>query len=293
MQHAGAAAYRRVMQHDWLEDVVAVLDTGSFSGAADRRCVNRSTFTRRIAAIEDLLGVELFDRGSKPVALRRALREQETQMRRLMAEMRCLRETLTRPVVSNTRAITVACQTDLAASIAPQLTKDLGKRGFGPVRLIACDRDGGLLDLLSQKVDLLVAYDQAGADARAGFLARTIGQETFAPVCTPSHLTRPGSPRVIEYAPDTFLAGALYRSGERPKSVPVAETADVQTAYCLATQGMGVAWLPLSMVETDLRAGRLVQHAGAGPLMELDIRLLRLKDTADRVVPGAWEALAG
>lgn len=43
------------MRLEWLEDIVAVIDTGPFNATADRRYVTQPVFSRRIRAIEDYL----------------------------------------------------------------------------------------------------------------------------------------------------------------------------------------------------------------------------------------------
>ena len=55
------------MRLEWLDDILAIASTGSFSGAAERRHLTQSAFSRRIQQIEQHIGVELFDRSQKPV----------------------------------------------------------------------------------------------------------------------------------------------------------------------------------------------------------------------------------
>ena len=43
------------MRLEWLEDILAIAQTGSFSGAAERRNLTQSAFSRRIRQIEDYL----------------------------------------------------------------------------------------------------------------------------------------------------------------------------------------------------------------------------------------------
>ncbi|MFU8778000.1 MAG: helix-turn-helix domain-containing protein, partial [Roseovarius sp.] len=50
------------MRLEWLDDILAVADAGSLARAAEIRHVSQSAFTRRLRAIEDTLGVPLFDR---------------------------------------------------------------------------------------------------------------------------------------------------------------------------------------------------------------------------------------
>ncbi|MCF8167184.1 MAG: LysR family transcriptional regulator [Rhodoferax sp.] len=57
------------MQLKWLEDLLALAQTRSFSRAAELRQVTHPAFGRRIKALEDWAGTALVTRGSSPVKL--------------------------------------------------------------------------------------------------------------------------------------------------------------------------------------------------------------------------------
>jgi DNA-binding transcriptional LysR family regulator len=57
------------MNLSWLEDFLALAASGNFSRAAQDRHMTQPAFSRRIRALEDWLGVPLFDRTTHPVAL--------------------------------------------------------------------------------------------------------------------------------------------------------------------------------------------------------------------------------
>ena len=54
------------MNLSWLEDFLALAATGSFSRAAAARHLTQPAFSRRIRALEEWLGAELFDRSAQP-----------------------------------------------------------------------------------------------------------------------------------------------------------------------------------------------------------------------------------
>src|SRR5260370_9587984 len=57
------------MEFAWLEDFLELVDFGNFSPAAELRHVTQPAFSRRIRALEDWVGVDLFERDSHPVLL--------------------------------------------------------------------------------------------------------------------------------------------------------------------------------------------------------------------------------
>ena len=59
----------RVEHIDWLETFVAVVDSGGFSAAAAAVHRSQSRVSAHVAALEQALGVTLFDRRHRPVGL--------------------------------------------------------------------------------------------------------------------------------------------------------------------------------------------------------------------------------
>src|SRR5438552_18236381 len=60
------------MNLSWLDDFLALASSGNFSRAADERHMTQPAFSRRIRALEEWLGTELFDRSSQPARLTEA-----------------------------------------------------------------------------------------------------------------------------------------------------------------------------------------------------------------------------
>lgn len=287
------------MRLDWLEDILAVLDTGSFVRAAERRNLTQSAFTRRIRAIEDSLGAPLFDRSRKPVTLLPAIREQEAQMRRLASDLRALGDSLRGAALGQDRAISLACQHAITTSVSPDLVRRLTDATGASIRVRSGNRDECLLMLLSGDVDLVVSYDLSGdSTPTPAFRDHRLGQDTLRPVCTPAmakslngrHLP------VISYPRDVFL-GQVMESQVWPRLPPgthlhrKAETALTLAAYHYALDGIGVAWMPGSLVAQDLAAGALVDPFDGDLRLTLDIRLLCLREGARPSALEAWGIL--
>ena len=57
------------MEHKWLEDLVVLAETRSFSRAALMRNITQPAFSRRIQALEAWMGVDLIVRSSYPPSL--------------------------------------------------------------------------------------------------------------------------------------------------------------------------------------------------------------------------------
>ncbi len=75
------------MELKWLDDYMALIETGSFSAAAARRHVSQPAFSRRIQMLEDWLGVTLIDRTRKPLQLTPVARDNQLEFRQLVARI--------------------------------------------------------------------------------------------------------------------------------------------------------------------------------------------------------------
>ncbi|GGH24958.1 DNA-binding transcriptional regulator, LysR family [Cribrihabitans marinus] len=289
------------MRQEWLDDILAVLDAGSFVRAAERRNISQSAFTRRIRTIEAGLGAPLFDRARKPVTLLPALRAQEVEMRRLAADLRSLSETLREAADGSGRSVSLACQHAITTTVSPRLVRALSVAGWGSVRVRSGNRDECQVQLISGEADLVVRYDRPfrSADmAGDAFEAVTLGTERLLPVCAPAILPALDAGRLpaIVYPREVYL-GRVVEQEVWPALPPgtilqrKAETALTLAACRYAQDGIGVAWLPQSMVAEDLVSGRLVSPHRAGPEVPLEIRLLRLATPQRAAARDAWEIL--
>jgi DNA-binding transcriptional LysR family regulator len=70
------------MEFIWLEDFLALVDSGSFSRTAELRHVTQPAFSRRIRALERWVGVNLFERNRHPVFPRSCSDQHGSMVRR-------------------------------------------------------------------------------------------------------------------------------------------------------------------------------------------------------------------
>jgi LysR family transcriptional regulator, hypochlorite-specific transcription factor HypT len=67
--HTSMRQGNRPIELIWLQDFLALADTGSFSSAAEPRHVAQPAFSRRIHSLEEWLGASLVDRSTPPASL--------------------------------------------------------------------------------------------------------------------------------------------------------------------------------------------------------------------------------
>jgi len=287
------------MRLDWLEDILGVLDTGSLARAAEARNLTQSAFTRRIRSIEDGIGAPLFDRSRKPVQLLSNIRSYENDMRRMVRDLRGLRDGLRQAATSAGHEVALACQHAITTTVSPRLVQILS--GEHAVRVRSGNREDCLAQLVTGEVDIAVIYDSPHgaprADSRA-FVELSIGTEPLIAVCAPGLAkTQPDQPvPIIAYPADVFLGQVLDRGvlSRLPAGTPVVrkvETALTLAACQYAKDGLGITWLPKSVADQPLAQGDLVHASLDAPDLMLDVRMIRLADPIRPAALTCWKML--
>ncbi len=279
------------MRLDWLEDILAVAKTGSFNEAAEQRNLTPSAFSRRVQSIEDHIGVRLFDRSRKPVQLRPGVAEQRDRIERLAAELRNLMAELRRGDRTAGNMIVLASQHALTTAMTPQLVKRIHDRHAEIyLRLRSANADECFAMLLSRQADIALVYRLVGTEhpfAADYIESMAIGTDSLVPVFARAKLDDlrgtmgRGMLPVIAYPRDVFLGGIIERHvyprvAEEYRIVPVAETALTLASQELALAGLGVAWLPKSLVSGKVAAERLADLSDILPAQGLEVTAVRL-----------------
>lgn len=293
------------MRLEWLEDILAIAQTGSFSGAASRRNLTQSAFSRRIQLIEDYVGVELFDRSRKPVQLRPMTQAQAGQIEEIAVALRQLVVDLRRGDRVSSNRIVIASQHSLTTSLAPQIIQGLQDRGEEIyVRLRSANLDECFGLLLSRQVDLATVYHAPDHEERSGdyLEAIDIRPDRLIPVLRPDLATA-----FLSAAPVTELPYVAYPSGvffgrimaerilpaldSRITARPRAETALTFAALEMAVEGVAVAWVPASLARASIAEGRVRDLSASLPTCALTIRAIRLRGTRGPAEDILWSHL--
>jgi DNA-binding transcriptional LysR family regulator len=270
------------MRLDWIEDILAVADAGSFQRAAERRRLTQPAFSRRLRAIETALGAHLFDRSVKPATLAPHVREQVDRMRELAAGLRTLGETLRAGPKRMRGKLVIASQHAITTAHAPTLIEQLSPLDLD-IRLRSANRDECLALLLTRQADIAVIYDVEGGAPLAGRefleLAAT-GEERLIPVFAAAQIQSlnaafaDGELPVIGYPEEVFLGG-VQRALVFPQLARICvprqrlETALSPAALQCALAGLGVAWIPASLAQPHVASGLLVDLSASIPFARM------------------------
>lgn len=294
------------MRLEWLEDILAIAQTGSLSGAAERRRLTQSAFSRRVQQIEDFVGVELFDRSRKPVQLRPTTLAQSAQIEQIAAALRQLVVDLRRGDRIASNRIVIASQHSLTTSFTPSIVQgmqDAGQEVYVRLRSANLDECFGLL--LSRQADLAIVYslpDDNGGIAGDFLETIEIGVDQLIPVFKDSLAARLRDPSgevdipYVAYPADVFFGKVMAdrllpllppNAMARPK----AETALTIAALEIAAVGVAVAWVPKSLAAEGIAAGRIVDLSHVLPSCPLQVKAVRLQGSPSPAETALWTQL--
>lgn len=240
----------------------------SFTRAAAELFLTQSAVSRQVQALEEHLGVPLFERRHREIRLTDA----GQQLYRTAAEaLRQLSDTADRIRAQNqARALTVSCSIGFASLwLVPRLGDF---RAQHPDIEIRIDANNRLIDLDRERVELAVRYCPAQI-APAGS-QQLFGEEVM-PVCSPALIDVPGKPLaepadlrhqvLLHYQ----MAEKVWPTGAWPVWLETMKLHGLQAAGSVqfnqydqlinaALEGQGVALGVSPLVRRHLRQGRLV-----------------------------------
>lgn len=290
------------MRYDWIDDILAVVETGSLASAAAKRHVTQSAFTRRVKAIEESMNAPLFDRSKKPVTVLPHIKALETELRELRAAERAIQSKLRATGHTEHGDISFVCQHSLTTTIAASLVQFIRKQYDTAVKMFTGNQDECLLQLISNSVDFAMTYDipldaQAAIEPEppSGFQAQIIATDVLIPVSSPAFRSMwdRGELPFISYPADVFL-GKVFSTRIMPQVssqvtlVPMAETALTIAMHHMVRSEIGCAWLPRSLCDEDLKHGALVTLEDCLPVQPLNIVLTRHATRRHAVLDAIW-----
>ena len=293
------------MRLEWIEDILAVAEHGSFQAACEKRNVSQPAFSRRIRQIELALGVALFDRSARPARLSAHVQDQLDRMRELSAGLRDLTGALRDNEGTRRRRIVIASQHAIAATSTPEIIGRFADLDID-TRLRSANRDDCLVQIMTRRADIAFIHDVAGAQEIPGsdFLEIIqIGAEALIPVYasdkleTLNHSYARGELPVIAYPADVFL-GQVQRRVIFPRLTrvgrvrPRLETALTLAALEFARTGFAIAWIPEPLARADIRSGRLLDLSTTLPSIPMTLIAARLGDAVSPIVGDVWERIS-
>jgi DNA-binding transcriptional LysR family regulator len=249
---------------DELTVFLAIFEAGSLVAASRRLRRSPPAVTRALGALEDRIGLRLFERTTRRLAATEAGRSLAERARTLLADYEAALVGASQAPVRGVLRITAPVQFG-RRHVAPIVSAFLNDYPDIRIELTLNDRN---LDLIEEGVDVAV---RIGGLPDSTLIARQVGSVRRVVVASPRYLAARGMPRVPSDLAkhDTIFGMARssareWRFGKKGRGAVVRLSPrllvdDVEAQVQAARAGRGVARVLSYQVTEELAAGRLVR----------------------------------
>lgn len=243
-----------------------VIDSGSFSRAAERLGLPKSSVSRRVAALEERLGERLLTRSTRRLILTDFGRELLEHARRVAEEVDAAAGLAEHRRAEPSGLLRVSMPGDFAMLLLPAMLVRFGERY--PAIELRLDLSPRRVDLVAEDFDLAVRMGALPDDAT--LVARRIAEFELGLVASPAYLAAAGRPqhpdelaahRGVRLLARTGEAAEteLLRGDQRWRGVLAGNFSanSIGVLVHMALAGAGVAAVSLRYVQGQLARGEL------------------------------------
>lgn len=290
----------------WFEDVLVLLEEQNMTRAAERRNITQPAFSRRIRSFEEWMGTPLLQRKANRVVLSPSLLANEDEIRSMILRVQELRNRIStfKPERS---VITIATQHSLITSAFPDIAaisrENMPSLGF---RLRAGNRGECVSVFLRGDASILLCYEDESAKPMPfdnSIQHDEWGTDRLIPLvggglrykCASDGSVADFTPAIVY--PEQSYFGELLAGKQMQFSTPSKASNPVyQTAFSagikeMALNGLGIAWLPVSMVHRELESGQLLDLSTSYGSLALRVSIYtNLENEASTTARTFWNA---
>lgn len=254
-----------------LNDIVVftkVVETKSFTGAAEALGLPKSTVSRKLAQLEERLGVRLVQRTTRKLALTDIGEAYYERCSRIVADVAAAEQLVTDMQSSPRGRLRVTASVDFSTRFLGSIIAEfLAQHPEINVELEATDR---VVDLIEDGFDLAVRF---GPMPESTLIARKLCTLHIILCASPDYLARRGTPKHIEELDEHDHV--LFTPSSRNQTWTLVNTQTEQTyefgrparlatnnygaVVDVALAGGGIAAISEFMVTEEIRSGRLVR----------------------------------
>lgn len=251
-----------------LNDIVVftkVVETKSFTGAAEQLGLPKSTVSRKLAQLEERLGVRLVQRTTRKLALTDVGQAYYERCARIVADVVAAEQLVTDMQATPRGRVRVTAPIDLSSQyLGNMMSEFLAAHPDIYIELEATDR---IVDLIEESFDVAIRF---GPLPESTLIARRLCTLESGLYATPSYLARRGTPTTVEeldehdrvlFTPTarvqswTVVNGELSYEFGRPARYASNNVGSVRDAVLA---GAGISVLTDFVVAKDITAGTVV-----------------------------------
>jgi len=270
--------------------------------------MTQPAFSRRIRALEDWVGVPLFDRDDHPVGLTEAgsrFQPAASDLLRLLGEAR---DAALDAAATAAATLRIAATHALSSTFFPAWLRRF-ETGTAPaaIRLMSENMQACEQLMVQGKAQFLLCHHHPAAASGldpARFPSIKVGEDRLLPVSAPDglggarHRLVPGAEPVpyLAYSTESGMGRivrAAFTDAETRRLHPVVTSHLAGALRAMAQDGRGIAWLPHSLIAEDLAHGLLIPAADAGWTIPVEIRLFRPRARQTPAAEQFWSLATG
>lgn len=249
-----------------METFVAVVECGSFTGAAARLEISAVMVGKYIALLEGQLGTRLLERNTRRQSLTDAGRVYFDEARRVLEQVANAERSVERLRLVPAGTLRVSAPVSFGASIIAPLTASF-LQAWPEVR-VELDLTNRMVDLVDEGIDLAI---RIGDIQRTDLVAKYLAPYRMAICAAPDYLARHGTPQTpADLAGHQCLSHTVWTARNewrlpgaaeevRWKRDAVLRCNDGYALRMAAVAGAGLLLQPEVLLAEDLANGRLVR----------------------------------
>ena len=246
------------MDLNLLSRFVSTAESASFSEEARKLGVPRSSVSRSVAELEAALGVPLFNRTTRQVALSTAGASLYERVAPQLAALAKSIGTLPERDEEPSGELRLTAPTDMGVTFLPEVLASFSLRH--PRVTLDVRLSSRVVDVVAEGFDCALRVAMRLADS--SLVARRLAELDIGLFASPSYVARRGSVRApADTARHDWIAfrGRVPPPFPRPLHRPRSGGDDMLFIHQAARAGMGIALLPVFLAQPDVAAGHLVR----------------------------------
>ena len=261
-----------------------IVEHGGFSAAERYTHITKSKLSRRVALLEERLGVRLFQRSTRRLALTEAGRVFYEHCAAMVVEADAARQAVDLLRSEPAGTVRMTCPLAMAQSYVARLVAGY-MREYPKVR-VELDATDRLVNLIEERFDVALRTRDAGL-RDTGLTARRIASGRLVLVSSASYAATLTGDETLEQLAQRDTIGALADGADQTWSLVASDgrsarvnhqprllCSDFILQYQATVEGVGIALLPLRIVWGNLMQGQLVRVAKEWGTPEQDIHLV-------------------
>ena len=250
---------------DGMKTIVAVVETGSFTAASERLGISKALVSKYVGEVERSLGVRLFNRSTRRLALTEAGQGYYDQVIPLLEEFTALVDNVTGEQTAPRGVLRVSVPVTFGEmKLSPLIPKFLDQNPDMQVDLQMSDR---MIDMLEEGIDVVI---RIGGVDDSSLIAKHIKTLPLILCAAPSYLEQYGHPSTADcITQHNCIIDSNFRIGKHwPIVSPEGHTTSIEVSSRVAANspravkeiamaGGGIGMIPKFIVEHELKEGVL------------------------------------